>query len=221
MHFTRSASFLLHLLEKRERSQSAPLTLPASYSFSPEDREKKIAECTSYTPCVLLFFSGGSGAWTGQSSGGSGTARAQQLPHLLPLQLLRASRSPTLRPSAAAATHLGANLARATSTPFHRASPCSTAQSICIRRLLLLCRFLAQHPKNLPETIAPTTRDQLASCFIVPPSAPHQKAHEWPHWINRTTSEGIVHSTRFATFLWHLLFWTFPRKTRCELERFR
>jgi len=61
------------LKEKRERSQSVPLTLSASYS---------------------LFLR------TGQSSGSSGTARAQQLLQLR-LQLILASRSPTLRPSAA------------------------------------------------------------------------------------------------------------------------
>jgi len=88
--------------------------------------------------------------------------------------------TPTLSPSAARTTHLGAHLARAISKPFHRFSPFSTAQSICIHRFLLLCRFLAQHPKNLPETMSPTTRDQLASCFIVPPSAPQYSPLAFP-----------------------------------------
>ena len=94
------------LKEKRERSQSVPLTLPASYSlFSSEDGKRSEKDRRVYLLHSLrltLFFSGGSGAWTGQSSGGSGTTRAQQLPHLLRLQLIHASRSPTLRPSAAA-----------------------------------------------------------------------------------------------------------------------
>ena len=90
--------------EKRERSQSVPVTFPASYSSflrkrSEKDRRVYLLHSLSLTlffrsekdrrvyPLhslrLTLVFSGGSGAWTGQSSGGSGTDRAQQLPHLL------------------------------------------------------------------------------------------------------------------------------------------
>jgi len=79
----------------------------------------------------------------------------------------------------------------------------------------------------LPLTWAPTSREQLASRFIVPPPAPQHNpsasagsyssasflARSACKPFHRASLRSTVHSTRFATFLWHLLFWTFQRKT--------
>jgi len=109
-------------------------------------RSEKDRRCTSYTPCVLLSFS------PEDREHGLDKARAAAVPPGLNSSRTCSDVSSFApadhqrwghqRPHCCAATHLGANLARATSKPLHRASPCSTAQSICIRRLLLLCHFL-------------------------------------------------------------------------------
>ena len=90
----------------------------------------------------------------------------------------------------------------------------------------------------LPLTWAPTSHEQLASRFIVPPPAPQHNpsasagsyssasflARSACKPFHRASLRSTVHSTRFATFLWHLLFWTFQRKTsrelRCQLNFF-
>jgi len=121
---------------------------------------------------LTLFSFGGSGAWTGQSSGGSGTTRAQQLPHLLRLQLILASRSPTLRPSPAVLLYCHSTSREQLASCFIMPSPAPQHNPSASAGSYSSTSFLAQHPKNLPETLAPIVRNLLASRFIVPPSVP-------------------------------------------------
>jgi len=134
-----------------------------------EREARKIAECTSYTLCVLLSFSSD---WTklGQQRyrQGSTTPAApasahsrQQISNVEAISgqtaVLPLNWAPTSREQLASQFIVP--------PPASQHNPYESAGSYS-------ARFRAQHPKTLPKTLSPTARDRLASRFIVPPSAP-------------------------------------------------
>jgi len=161
---------------------------------------RKIAECTSYTPCVLLSFSGGSK---------EKRERSQSVPLTLPasyslflwrirsmdwteLGRQRYSQCSTAPTPATTSAHSRQQITNVEAisgrTAVLQLTWASTSREQLASRFIVSspapqhnlsasagpyssARFLSQHPKNLPETLAPTTCNQLASCFIVSPSA--------------------------------------------------
>jgi len=143
-----------------------------------EREARKIAECTSYTPCILLSFSpSGRMDWTelGQQRYHRGsTAPAPALTsahsHQQITNVEATSGHTAVLPFTWAPTardQLASCFIVPPPAPQHTPSTLSFSTGSYSS-----AHFRAQHLKKLPETLAPTVRDRLASCFILPPSAP-------------------------------------------------
>jgi hypothetical protein len=141
-----------------------------------EKEARKIAECTSYTPCVLLSFSS-------EDRERSEKDRRVYLLQYTPCVLLSFSAGENgLHRVRAAAVPPGLNSSRACS---------DVSSSSSSRQQITNVEATSGHPAVLPLTWAPTARELLASRFIVPPPAPQHNPSTSPF------STGSYSSARF------------------------